>query len=260
MGWVIFKYFAISASILWLISGSYILCKKKESILPVIAYSFGILIYLTFIVIFWIDIERAPMRTMGETRLLYSLFLSVVGLLIYLKWKFRWILIYTAILSTVFIMVNILKPEIHDITLPPALQSAWFVPHVISYMISYAILGVSTIISIYSLTNLGVEKRVELAKVNDSLINIGVGLITIGMLLGAFWAKQAWGDYWTWDPKETWAAVTWVSYITYIHSRRAYPRNHVGNAIILIISFIFLQICWYGINYLPAASSSIHSY
>lgn len=82
-----------------------------------------------------------------------------------------------------------------------------------------------------------------------------------GLLLGAVWAKQAWGTYWGWDPKETWAAITLLSYLLYIHHRLYAPRKFEVSFALLILSFLFLQICWYGVNYLPAAQgSSIHTY
>ena len=78
--------------------------------------------------------------------------------------------------------------------------------------------------------------------------------------MGALWAKEAWGDYWTWDPKETWAFATWLSYLLYLHLR---PANRDANTLfaLLVFSFILLQMCWWGINFLPSAKgASIHVY
>jgi hypothetical protein len=52
-----------------------------------------------------------------------------------------------------------------------------------------------------------------------ALVSIGFAFLTMGIVMGALWAKEAWGDYWTWDPKETWAAVTWMAYLLYLHAR-----------------------------------------
>ena len=99
--------------------------------------AFGALAALTaFIIGLWISLERPPMRTMGETRLWYSFFALLAGLLTYVKWRYRWILSFSTVLATVFIVLNIARPEIHDQTLMPALQSAWFIPHVTVYMFS----------------------------------------------------------------------------------------------------------------------------
>jgi ABC-type transport system involved in cytochrome c biogenesis permease subunit len=85
--------------------------------------------------------------------------------------------------------------------------------------------------------------------------------MTFGMLFGALWAKEAWGHYWSWDPKETWAAITWFAYLIYIHYRQL-PKHKPRLALwLLIISFVLLQMCWWGINYLPSAQgASVHTY
>jgi len=168
---------------------------------------------------------------------------------------------FSAVLSLVFICVNLFKPEIHDKTLMPALQSPWFAPHVIVYMFAYAVLGAAAVMAIYLLffKKSGID-AVEL-NITDNLVHVGLAFLTIGMLFGALWAKEAWGHYWTWDPKETWAAITWLAYLVYVHYRHL-PRQHPRLALgMLIVSFILLQVCWWGINYLPSArGSSVHTY
>ncbi|MDO4197232.1 MAG: cytochrome c biogenesis protein CcsA, partial [Prevotellaceae bacterium] len=82
-------------------------------------------------------------------------------------------------------------------------------------------------------------------------------LLIIGMLTGSVWARQAWGDYWAWDPKENWAAVTWFVSLIFLHLMN---KKGMKAATILILAFLALQITWYGVNYLPSAMSSIHTY
>ena len=94
----------------------------------------------------------------------------------------------------------------------------------------------------------------------DTLIYIGTAFLTFGMLSGMLWAKQAWGHYWGWDPKETWALVTWLVYVLYIHLRVTGRGSRGMLCFLLIFGFACLQMCWWGINYLPAAQDSIHIY
>lgn len=95
----------------------------------------------------------------------------------------------------------------------------------------------------------------------DDLVSVGIAFLTIGMLFGAIWAKDAWGHYWSWDPKETWAAATWLLYLLYLHLRHAYPNHPRPAMALLVVAFVCLQMCWWGINYLPAAQgNSIHTY
>ena len=92
----------------------------------------------------------------------------------------------------------------------PALQSPWFAPHVIVYMFAYAMLGAATVMAVYLLWFK--KKEIERKEMDlcDNLTYVGLAFMTLGMLTGAIWAKEAWGHYWAWDPKETWAAATLV--------------------------------------------------
>ena len=104
------------------------LCNSRISALVVSTLS--VLVLGLFVALLWIGLERPPMRTMGETRLWYSFFLLVAGVATYARWRFRWVLSFSTLLATVFMVINCLRPELHDKSLMPALQSAWFMPHV----------------------------------------------------------------------------------------------------------------------------------
>ena len=95
----------------------------------------------------------------------------------------------------------------------------------------------------------------------DNLVYVGTAFLTIGMLFGALWAKEAWGHYWSWDPKETWAAATWLGNLLYIHFRFQKNKQYRAALGILVFAFILLQVCWFGVNYLPSAQgNSVHVY
>ena len=257
MSWEHFICFAIVAVLFWA-AGAFAAWRDKSAV----AYTstlLGLLVFFTFILSMWISLERPPLRTMGETRLWYSFFLPLVGLMVYSRWKYKWILSFSTVLALVFICVNLFKPEIHDKTLMPALQSPWFAPHVIVYMFAYAVLGAATVLAVFLLfKKTSLTSEMDIA---DNLVYVGLAFLTIGMLFGALWAKEAWGHYWSWDPKETWAAITWLAYLVYVHYRRL-PRHNVRLALwTLVISFVLLQMCWWGINYLPSAQgTSVHTY
>ncbi len=260
MTWDYFIYFALSAIVLWA-AGAVLSFTNKSKLLPTLLTVVGLGIFFAFIVGLWMSLERPPLRTMGETRLWYSFFLPVAGLITYQRWSYKWILSFSTVLSTVFIIVNIAKPDIHNKVLMPALQSPWFAPHVIIYMFSYAILGAVTLVALYYLVR---EKKISdkarLMHMSDNLAYVGTAFITMGMLMGAIWAKEAWGHYWSWDPKETWAAATWIGYLVYIHYRLRKTSSNKISMVMLIGAFVLLQICWYGVNYLPSAKQSVHTY
>ena len=242
MGWNIFPWFAIATALLAVVASVLALCNRRVAALA--TSSLAVAILSTFVAILWISLERPPMRTMGETRLWYSLFLLVAGVATYARWRFRWVLSFSTLLATVFMVINFLRPELHDKSLMPALQSAWFMPHVAVYMFSYALLGVATLMAIYHL----VKHDDRVLHAIDNLLGGGVALFTVGMLTGSLWAKQAWGEYWSWDAKEAWAAATWFIYLGAIHLRLLRPRATKAFCVALIVGFLALQMCWYGVN------------
>ncbi|PLX00836.1 MAG: hypothetical protein C0593_00035 [Marinilabiliales bacterium] len=164
-------------------------------------------------------------------------------------------------MANLFVLINLLNPDLFDKTLMPALQSPWFIPHVVVYIIGYAFLafsalmGITGLVKTYRKTDFG-----NTLKIADNAVYIGFALITFGMLFGAMWAKEAWGHYWTWDPKETWALIAWMSYLIYIHMRLKHKFNTKLSFWTLSIIFIFLLISWFGVNALPSASDSVHAY
>ena len=254
LGWNIFPWFAVATALLAVVASVLALFKRRTPAL--ILSSVAVVVLATFVAMLWLALERPPMRTMGETRLWYSFFLLVAGVATYARWRFRWVLSFSTMLATVFMIINCLRPELHDKGLMPALQSAWFMPHVAVYMFSYALLGVATLLAIYYIVK-GDEKILVAI---DNLLGGGLALFTFGMLSGALWAKQAWGEYWSWDAKEAWAAATWFIYLGAIHLRLMRPRAVKTFCTLLIVGFLSLQMCWYGVNYLPSAQQSVHSY
>ena len=259
MTWDQFIYFAIPTILLWLLS-AVLIFKQTYRKLAKLLTCLGILIFFCFIIGLWIGQSRPPLRTMGETRLWYSFFISAVGLITYYRWRYSWLLSFSNIVATVFIFVNLLKPEIHSTNLMPALQSYWFIPHVTVYILSYAMLGAATITSFMQLRLIH-QKKIDknLNLLMDNLVYLGLAFLLLGMLMGALWAKEAWGHYWSWDPKETWAFITSCGYLLYIHLsiRNKYPKLTLW---LLSFSFILLMITWVGVNYLPAAQGSVHVY
>lgn len=259
MTWDEYLYFAIPTLICWAMAALLIYNDKYKKVAEIFML-LGVATFASFIVGLWIGQERPPLRTMGETRLWYSFFLATIGYLTFRRWKYKWLLSFSAVVAGVFVCVNIFKPEIHSTNLMPALQSYWFVPHVTVYILSYAMLGAATIASVIQLRKLHNNKTDEgLFHFMDNIVYIGFGFLILGLLMGAVWAKEAWGHYWSWDPKETWAFITSAAYLIYIHMRlQNYHRKFT--LWMLPIAFTLLMITWIGVNYLPAAQNSVHTY
>nr|YP_009370628.1 cytochrome c heme attachment protein [Adoxa moschatellina]API68330.1 cytochrome c heme attachment protein [Adoxa moschatellina] len=89
------------------------------------------------------------------------------------------------------------------------------------------------------------------------VISLGFIFLTIGILSGAVWANEAWGSYWNWDPKETWAFITWIIFAIYLHTRQNKKLQGANSAIVASIGFLIIWICYFGVNLLGIG---LHSY
>ena len=168
--------------------------------------------------------------------------------------------------------------------LVPSLQSNWLMMHVSMMMISYATLILGSLLSIlYLAFNVfnQKEKKVILAPENSEIslkneinyskisllqtidtwsyriIGLGFPFLTIGIISGAVWANEAWGAYWSWDPKETWALITWLVFAVYLHSRLLKGWQGEKAAIVASGGFFVIWICYLGVNFL---GKGLHSY
>jgi ABC-type transport system involved in cytochrome c biogenesis permease subunit len=112
--------------------------------------------------------------------------------------------------------------------LPPALQSWLFAPHVAVYMLSYIFMFKAMFQAFEQLLVAPHVNRRWLPpeQATYELVAIGFPLLTLGLLLGSWWGKLAWGDYWGWDPKELWSLASWLVYVGYFHWRHMFGRRH----------------------------------
>nr|YP_010336255.1 cytochrome c biogenesis protein [Chroodactylon ornatum]UNJ14661.1 cytochrome c biogenesis protein [Chroodactylon ornatum] len=172
--------------------------------------------------------------------------------------------------------------------LVPALKSNWLVMHVSVMIVSYAVLMVGTLLGIlYLVLNQKklfpstldapipsstsrellpisasyTEQRLQLLASIDNLsyrtIALGFPLLTLGIISGAVWANEAWGSYWSWDPKESWALITWLIFAAYLHVRIQRGWEGKPAAILASAGFVVVWICYLGVNFL---GQGLHSY
>lgn len=183
--------------------------------------------------------------------------LLLLGCLMQLRTKhYLTILGLGSTMAIIFLLTKLIKPEIFHRELMPALQSIWFIPHVTLYMASFILLCISFIFCLLWI----IKKHEKIIQKSDDFMRAGLLLFITAMLIGSIWAEVSWGHFWTWDLKETWALITYVIYVIYLQYRTI-PQYKTGIACLWhTLAFLALQICWYGVNYLPAASESIHIY
>lgn len=154
--------------------------------------------------------------------------------------------------------------------LVPALQSYWLQIHVTTAIISYGAFAVAFGLSImYLLAERGrrvnptgfaatrLPEPVKLDMWSYRTISLGFPFMTLVILTGAIWAEKAWGQYWSWDPKETWSLITWFIYAVYLHARITYGWQGKRSAWMSFLGFLAVLFTYFGVNYLL---SGMHSY
>ncbi len=195
-------------------------------------------------------------------------FLALCFLPLYLVFRFRhglgWLRAYFGIASALAVIGALCMGRDISWQRMPALRSPWFVPHVVSYMISYALATVG-----FVLTAVGLVKEwfgsgagdgnSTCSEASYAVIRVALPFMTFGLLSGALWAEEAWGRYWSWDPKETWSLITWTLYMIYLHCRRSPKLRHRARAA-QVLAFAALLTTFFLVNLLPRLSSVLHSY
>ena len=143
----------------------------------------------------------------------------------------------------------------------PALKSYWLVLHVSFSFIGESFFALSFVTAIYYLAagkKRDTDSQGMLDKLTANFIAIGYPIFTAGALVfGAIWARYAWGSFWSWDPKETWALITWLVYTAYLHARFIGKLRGKFSAVIAIVGFLFTVFTFFGVNFLL---SGLHSY
>lgn len=176
--------------------------------------------------------------------------LMALGALLMLKkvWNNTAILIIALVLAVVFGIVSVAR--INFGTLMPALRSLWFIPHLIIYMLAYSMMAIALILGLFFPSSYDLSRKIFASSSH---------LLLLGMLCGAVWAQYAWGSWWEWDPKECWAAATWLLSLSAIHIPGKKKRKWLY-MLLVVFSFLAIQITWYGVNWLPSAQFSMHTY
>lgn len=208
---------------------------------------------------------RLPLTNTYETLLLFSWVLTLISFRWQNKYDIRVLGAFT--FPIVFLLLAAASlPQISSDIQPllPSLKSNWLLVHVLTSFIAYAAFGIAFASGIIYLFLRLFDKRnpkpdrLELFdNITYRAVAFGYPLLTIGVVTGAIWANACWGQYWSWDPKETWALVTWIIYSICLHLR--YIANWKGRwaAWAAITGFLCVLFTYLGVNYL---FSGLHNY
>jgi cytochrome c-type biogenesis protein CcsB len=216
----------------------------------------------------WIEAGRAPFKTLYETLFLFPVCIAVVCLVLFWLHRLPLLTLIAAGGALACLIYAWQRPDLESIVLPPALQSAWFVPHVVTYFVAYAALFVSAVLATWALMRRGGDKSAAAGAGSgaapDAAANkvaiFGFVALTAGLAMGAAWGKSAWGDYWSWDVKENWAFITWLTYLAY-HHLRLLPAWRGKRALwVNLACFAAAMFTYLGMHLLPTATGSLHVY
>lgn len=174
------------------------------------------------------------------------------------RYDFAWTLPYFAFASIIPLIGTFFLERDLDWQRVPALQSPWFVPHVLSYMISYATAAVAFFLMVIGLWH-HLEQREKWTGASLQISRLAFPFMTFGLWSGALWAEEAWGIYWSWDPKETWSLITWTLYLVYFHCQSV-PAKRRFAPWVQILAFAALLITFLVVNLLPKFANTLHSY
>lgn len=216
----------------------------------------------------WLEAGRPPFKSLFESLVFLSFCIAAIYLLHERVHRTRVFGFAAAVGAFGVMLFALTKWDAEIVKLPPALQSGWFVPHVVVYFLGYAAMFLAAAFSVFQLFKPTLSLRagtvlrgeISIEDLAYETTRFGFVLLTFGLLVGAVWAKSAWGDYWVWDPKENWALVSWLIYASYLHLRHVKSWRGKRAAWLSIAGFAAMMFTYLGMELLPTAAESVHVY
>jgi cytochrome c-type biogenesis protein CcsB len=215
---------------------------------------------------------HAPLSNFYESLIFFAW--TIVLLYLLMEWRLKNRSIGVFVLPVAFLIMAYasIAPGISNRIEPliPALQSNWLTSHVLTCFMGYAAFTVAFGLGIMffvkkaagedsSKTSVFIRllpSEFQMDELMYSSTALGFIFLTLGIVTGSVWAHYAWGTYWSWDPKETWSLITWLTYAVMLHARLVRGWRGRRMAIMAIIGFACVLFTYLGVNFLP----SLHSY
>lgn len=215
-----------------------------------------------------IEIHHAPFTNLYESMIFFSAIVALVYLVLEFRYKTKMLGLFVSIfLSLSFFVTNLLpfRMKIYE-NLNPALQSYWLEAHVATMFVGYSAFAISFITAVLYLAkskwpHILILKYLPDVSFLDNLssrsIAWGLPFLSMGIVLGAIWANDTWGSYWSWDPKETWSLITWLIYAAYLHARITRGWKGKKAAVLSIVGFLSMIFLYWGVSFILPG---LHSY
>ena len=236
---------------------------KKEKLVKAAWYVFfaAFAVHTAFLIARGVAAKRLPLSNQFEFANAFAWGVALMLIVMRRRLKTDWLSV-VAMPATLLVMTYAaLQPmEIRD--LMPALRSAWFGVHIGSAVLSYASFVIAGCIALRYLLAVkkgGTDERAlnQMDYISYRMVAFGFLFLTVVILSGAIWAEQAWSAFWTWDPKEVWALITWIIYAVYLHLRLRMKRKGTATAWFLVIAVPVVFFTFAGVNTLM---HGLHTY
>ncbi len=211
-----------------------------------------------------------PLANRYEFTLCFVWAIVTTYLLLEASWRERRAGSFVLAVALLVATYAVTRPSVEKalMPLPPALRSAWLQVHVLTAMAGYGAFGVAAGLGVMQLglRNRGLGKNPvsegEIERTMEKAVALGFPWLTLGILTGAIWAQNAWGRYWGWDPKETWALITWLWYLLLLHVRALRGWRGRRSAALAVIGFGLVLFTFVGVPWLvrTVRLESLHGY
>ncbi|MGK7897218.1 MAG: cytochrome c biogenesis protein CcsA [Xenococcus sp. (in: cyanobacteria)] len=210
---------------------------------------------------------RPPVTNMYESVIWVGFGISAIAILFEFIYRAKYYLLAAAPLSIVCLVLADSLPAILDPSIQPLVpvlrDNFWLSIHVPTITLSYASFALSLglghiILGHYLFAPQAKERIRSLSKWNYGVLQVGVLLLTTGIILGGIWAHYAWGRFWGWDTKETWALIALMCYVVPLHGRLVGWLADFGLTVTSVVSFNAVLMAWYGVNFV--LGTGLHSY
>jgi len=231
----------------------------------------GFVLHCATIIARYIAMDRTPVANLHESLSFFALAIVATFLLFDLRYRMNILGAFICPLALALMIVGGAVPK-GTIEVNPMLDSWWFPVHVTLAFSGYAVFAIAFAAGVMYLLQERMLKSKKfsalyyrlpsldiLDSINYKCLTFGFPLMTMGIISGAIWANSAWGGYWRWDPKETWALITWFLYAALLHGRLTIGWRGRRAAIFAIIGFVALLFTFFGVNLLLTGEHSFRA-
>jgi cytochrome c-type biogenesis protein CcsB len=256
------------AWMLYLLAFLLLLFPEKRELLRFtgeMSFLMGFLFHTIGLVLRIIILARPPVSNMYESMIFMNWILVICAGIFFLINKNKYFLSTGAVTSAlIMIYASLLPVDSAMEVLAPVLRSNyWLTIHVMTIVASYGILALAMALGhrhlfLDALGRFTKQTESVSAETINRLLQAGLITLGIGTVLGGVWANESWGRFWGWDPKETWALITFLGYMVVVHLRFAKKINDLVLALSAVLGFLLVLMTWYGVNFI--LGRGLHSY